>query len=523
MLTKELLRVSRRGGRYRPQFVDEEATSLAARVIGIFQGHVERERSHLEEALTEREREADDHKLVRGLAKLVEREARFRPRSPLPPNRARRAAFEAAEAVGVVTEQEREYALERAAEGLGSTPEAVATSLHADRHDREILVELDCHWTPSSLIDQYNLSLAQTALFDAVEVRIHTSAPRRLVSAIKRLGLLYEIERQDANTDGPRPEWLTEQSVIVVTGPDSLFRSTRRYGTRFARLLRSLVATDGWSLAARVDDRGTERELQLSGADPLSPPDAEPVADVEFDSEVEADFATRFEALDLDWTLLREPDVLAAGTRAMIPDFAFDYRFGDERIFFEIMGFWTPEYVRKKLEQFGSLEDVELLVAYDESLDAGETAEIGGGDVGSAIEATDHRAIPYRGRIRVKDVRDALRTYERELEAAQAADLPDELVPDEDVITLETLSERLGVSTDAVESVAVPEHDRIGRTLVRPAVLDALQEEIEPGMALSEIEALLKDVGIDDTSATVSALGYRVDWDGLSGGRIEPT
>jgi len=522
MLTKDLLRVSRRGGGYRPQFVDDDAEPLAARVVGIYQGHAGRERGELEDALADLEREADDHKLVRGFAKLVERRATFEPRSPLPPTRARRAAFEAAEDVGVVTEADREAALERAAGQLGSTPEAVAESIHADRTDREVLVDLDNQWDPAALVDQYNLSLAQTALFDATEVRIHTTDPRRLVSAVKRLGLLYEIERPEGDAFGPRPDWQAEQSTIVVTGPDALFRSTRRYGTRFARLLRTLVATEEWSLLAKIDDRGTERELQLSAADPLRPPDADPVADVSFDSDVEADFATRFEALDLDWTLVREPDVLAAGTRAMIPDFAFDYRFGDARIFFEIMGFWTPEYVRKKLEQFNSVEDVELVVAYDESLDAGETAKIGGGDVGAAIESADHRAIPYRDRIRVKDVRDALRAYEKELEASQAASLPDELVPDEDVITLETLSERHGVSTDAMESTALPEHDRLGRTLVRPHVLERVSEEIEAGMDLSAVETILKEVGFDDTSAALAALGYRVNWDGLAGGTIEP-
>jgi hypothetical protein len=187
------------------------------------------------------------------------------------------------------------------------------------------------------------------------------------------------------------------------------------------------------------------------------------------------------------------------------------------------MGFWTPEYVRKKLAQFNAVEGVELLVAYDESLDAGETAEIGGGNVGGTIESMAHRAIPYRDRLSVKDVRNALREYERELEATQAAALPDELTPEEDAITIESLAKRHGVSTDAIEAVTVPEHDRLGRTLVRPGLLDALDEEIEAGMALSEAETVLGDAGIDDASAVLSRLGYRVRWDGLSGGSIEST
>ncbi|MFB6129180.1 MAG: DUF790 family protein, partial [Halorhabdus sp.] len=118
MLSKDLLRVSRAGGGYQPQFVDDGHRDLAARVIGVFQGHVGRRREELTEALTDLEREADDFKLVRGFAKVLERDATFETRAPLPPERARRAAFEAAESVGVVTEDEREQALQRAADRL---------------------------------------------------------------------------------------------------------------------------------------------------------------------------------------------------------------------------------------------------------------------------------------------------------------------------------------------------------------------------------------------------------------------
>ena len=390
MLTKDLLRVSRAGGGYHPQFVDADAEPLAARVIGVYQGHVDEPRSALESGLSDLEADADDFKLVRGFAKLLEREATFETRSTVPPERARKRVFEAAETVGVVTEGERDEALSRAADGLGVDSAAVESSLYADLEDRQILAAVEAHWSPAELTAQYNLSLAQTALFDATEVRIHSSEPKALVSAVKRLRLLYEVRTDDG-------EW-----EVVVTGPDALFSKTRRYGTRFARLLRTVATAAEWELTATVDDRGTERELSLSTGD-VTVPGVEPVTEVSYDSGVEADFAARFSSLDLDWDLVREPAPLVVGESVMIPDFAFDYEFADYRVFFEIMGFWTPEYVEKKLRQLGAVENEELLVAVDESLGVGE-----------AIEARDHRAIPYSGTVRVKDVRDALARYERE-------------------------------------------------------------------------------------------------------------
>ncbi len=521
MLRKDLLRVSRRGGGYRPQFAAEDsgATDLARRVFGVYQGAVGEPKSTLSEALEAVERDADDFKLVRGFADLLERDAVFETRSPVRPERARRLAFEAAEDVGVVTETERRRALKRAAgrlnrrpgdgdaagtDGRGDAVTAgdVADSLYADLPDRQTLAAFEPRWDPESLLTQYDLSLAQTALFDAVELRARSSDPKRLVTAVKRLGLMYELV--DEPTDDPD----LGDRVAVVTGPDALFRRTRRYGTSFARLLRTLAETGRWEITARIDDRGTERTLSLSDADPVRVPGTEPVAEVGYDSGVEREFAARFEALDLDWRLVREPDLLSTGEGAMVPDFAFEYAHGDFRVYFEIMGFWTPEYVAEKLAKLDAVDE-QLLVAVDRSLGVGE-----------AVEAADHRVIEYDGQVRVKTVRDALRVHERRLVAQSAAGLPGELRPDDDAVSVAALAKRHDVPESALDDVAFPEHRQIGRTLVRPAVLEKLQAAIEPGDDLASVEDHAAEYGIEDAASLLSALGYRVEWSGLSGGTV---
>jgi len=505
VLRKEHLRVSRAGGGYHPQFTDEGDRALAASLLGTFQGHVGERRARLREALEEAEREADSFKQVRGLAALLERDATFETRAEVPPRRTRRVVFERAESIGVASERERADAFEAAADRLGVDTPVVEQSLYADREENQVLASFEPRWGPETLLAQYDLSLAQTALFDATEVRVRSADPAALVSAVKRLGLMYEVRQTD------------EGRELVVTGPDSLFRATRRYGSSFARLLRSVAKTDDWRLSATIDDRGRERTMTLTDAD-VSVPGVDPVAEPTYDSAVESEFAAAFESLETDWALVREPEPLATGTRVMIPDFAFDYvpagadvgavadRF---RVYFEIMGFWTPEYVEKKLSQLATVEDVELLVAVDESLAASE-----------AIEARDHRAIPYSGSVRVKDVVDALRAFEAELVADAADALPDEIVPEADAVGLADLAAEYGVSVDAVDDKSFPEHRLVGRTLVRPAVLDAASDGIDDGMALAEAEAVLAEQGLTDASAALSALGYRVEWEGLSGGTV---
>jgi len=515
VLTKDLLRVSRAGGGYHPQFTDREDRPLAARVIESYRENVGEPRSTIEATLADLEGEYD-FKLVRGLAKLLERDATFETRATVDPERARTAAFGAAEEIGVITETDRERALADAASALDCTPAVLEASLYADLDERAILVDLDSRWSPQELCAQYDLSLAQTALFDATALTVRSSDPRGLVSAVKRLRLMYEIERTP------------EGRVIEVTGPTRLFRRTRRYGTRFARLLRTIATTKEWHLDATIDDRGTERELTLD-QDDLSVPSAEPVVEVPYDSGVEADFAARFEALDLDWELRREPEPLEAGSRVMIPDFAFDWPHavpeaasGAEadpepvsdghigqgfRLFFEIMGFWTPEYVAKKLDQLDELEAVDMIVAVDESLGVGED-----------IDARDARALPYSGTVDIKAVRDALRGYETDLIAASADTLPAELVPEADAVGLDALAREHGVSERAFSETEFPEHERVGRTLVRPPVLDGLAEVLASGMDLADAEAHLEEFSLDDASTILSALGYRVEWEGLSGG-----
>ena len=501
MLRKDLLRVSRAGGGYRPRFATREHRPLAARVLGTFESHVGERRGDLDDALAALEADAaesgGDFKLVRGLAALVERECEFETRAPVPPRRVRRAAFEAAETVGVASEPEREAALDRAADALGIDTGDVEASLYADRDVNEVLVDADVRWDPDPLLEQYDLSLAQTALFDATEVRVRSNDPKRLVSAVKRLRLMYEVEQTP------------EGRELIVTGPDGLFSRTRRYGTAFARLLRTVAESAEWTLSAAIDDRGRERTMRLSDDD-VTVPGVEPVAEPDFDSGVEADFAGRFRGLGLDWTLVREPEPLETGTRVMIPDFAFDYDHTDFRLFFEVMGFWTPEYVDKKLSQLADVEDVALLVAVDESLGVGE-----------AIAARDHRVVTYSGTVRVKDVVDVLREYESEFVADAAADLPEAFDPADDVLALSDLADRYGVSEAAVEAGPFPGHELVGRTLIRPSVLEHVADELADGVALSEAEAILDDSGIDNTSATLSALGYRVEWESLGGGTVK--
>jgi RecB family endonuclease NucS len=69
------------------------------------------------------------------------------------------------------------------------------------------------------------------------------------------------------------------------------------------------------------------------------------------------------------------------------------------------------------------------------------------------------------------------------------------------------LGEQPGLSKQGVE------HELQAMLADRPAAL-------APGMSLSDAETVLEERGIGDASATLAALGYRVEWNGLAGGTL---
>ncbi|MDX1747502.1 MAG: hypothetical protein R3324_16330, partial [Halobacteriales archaeon] len=129
----------------------------------------------------------------------------------------------------------------------------------------------------------------------------------------------------------------------------------------------------------------------------------------------------------------------------------------------------------------------------------------------------------YTDSIRLKDVRAVLRGFEDDLVAAARKSIPDSLSPEADVLTLEDVAAEHEVSVDVIEALTFPDHDLVGRTLVRPSVIDSIAADLADGMTLADAESVLSAHGISETSAVLSALGYRVAWDGLTGGRLERT
>jgi predicted nuclease of restriction endonuclease-like RecB superfamily len=100
--------------------------------------------------------------------------------------------------------------------------------------------------------------------------------------------------------------------------------------------------------------------LDLSAADGLRSHLPPPAA---FDSLLEQSFAESWGSGRRDgWRLERETEVLHRGQKVFLPDFAL--RHADGRcVLLEIVGFWTPEYLRAKTETLRTFSEQRILVA----------------------------------------------------------------------------------------------------------------------------------------------------------------
>jgi hypothetical protein len=142
-----------------------------------------------------------------------------------------------------------------------------------------------------------------------------------------------------------------------------------RYGRQFAGFLPALFLCQHWQMQARVRPPQFGKTLTYSLTDKV-PLVSHFQRSPTFDSRFEADFAAEFEAKFGSergkWSLTREDEVILLGDTVMIPDFTLTHRESGQRIVIEIMGFWHPDYLRRKLRKVREAErDNLLLLIYE--------------------------------------------------------------------------------------------------------------------------------------------------------------
>jgi predicted nuclease of restriction endonuclease-like RecB superfamily len=361
MLPSELLFSNRRGPQVYPKFLPDREHPWATAVLAVISEHQHKTRGELLQALRTLEGDSPDYRLIRGFAHLALNAAEFSPAQQEPPaEELRRDVFAAAAEQGFGDHQ-TQATLQRLSQKYSLTPDVLRDALYADLPERHILLALP-DYSGEVLVDRYNLAQAQGLLYSALHMRInaHRNVPgeyRRLFKWLKFYGLMYAVEGN-----------LDDGYQIYADGPVSLFRQTRKYGIQMAKFLPALLHVSRWEMRATLTLQGRDVDYCLTSDAPLRSHYAKPP---EFDSLLEQSFVERWQKLDSGWQLEREVEIVDLKGTVFVPDFAL--RHADGRVVhIEIVGFWHPDYLRRKLDKVRRAHMQNLILAVSERLNVGE-------------------------------------------------------------------------------------------------------------------------------------------------------
>jgi hypothetical protein len=198
----------------------------------------------------------------------------------------------------------------------------------------------------------------------------------------------------------------------------------------------------------------------------------------------------------------------------MIPDFLFEK--ADMKVYMEVAGFWTPEYLRHKLEQLRGVEDVDMIVAADR---------------GHACQQLDRLGkrldiVYYKRKVPLRPILGHLKAREESLKTTQLEQLRGmELRIEGRIVSSAELAKRLGFMEEAVLEALrqrdVPGYRLFGDVLISELTLAEIERRLEDrigegSLSLRKTTELIEEHGGARPSRILEHLGYTIEWRGIS-------
>jgi predicted nuclease of restriction endonuclease-like RecB superfamily len=348
MLTADLAMSYRRGNRISPRYLQSDdprhlqtATDLAI----IVEQHRGRRRAELERALDEYIGVGTDYKILRGLIKLLTDRCEFETAGVKDPVEIRRALFTKAAAHHpvIADDQLRRRLIAEVAAELECSPEDVMTGLYADLSGNQRLAAFE-EMSAEDLLDRYNLAQAQALLYRCSEMRLRIEpqepgVTRRLFAEIKAFRLIHAIRGNPAAGYDAQ-----------LSGPVSIFHRSQRYGVQMAVFLPALLLYPGWRMRAEIGTKTGAAFFELDSKQTRLR--SHYVADgLQSQNPQIAKLLEDFGKLAGEWIAQPSQEVIDLGESAFVPDLVF-IREGDEPIYLELLGYWTPRSLNERLKEF---------------------------------------------------------------------------------------------------------------------------------------------------------------------------
>lgn len=357
MLTSTLVRVQVQGKQIRPSLVDAAAGRNLVRAEDLLEVFAEAEaegwtRAGVEAAAREVEGDERDHKLVRGLTKLLMDKSTFETRCPVAPAELRMQAFRRAAEVGPLARRSGPAGRPTAATVLRAVVEAAGGEddpdadptawIYADLKGEQVLASRAGPETPRALLERYNVALVQAVLLKAESMTLHLDAPdpkrvRQLFRFLKFFQLMYRAQLEGGTLR------------LHIDGPQSLLTASTRYGMQLATFLPAVLLQPGaWALEAEIrwGKRGLRKQLMLDDTAGLVSHYRDTGA---WTSRTERWFRERWERADTGgWTLSPGELIDLGEQRVLVPDLSLRK---DGRVaHLDIVGYWRAGWLKQHLD-----------------------------------------------------------------------------------------------------------------------------------------------------------------------------
>jgi predicted nuclease of restriction endonuclease-like RecB superfamily len=343
---------------------------MAEELIEIFVEHESKTRRELTDALNRYAEDSTDYRIQRGLAKLLSDDrCEFTERSVAPPAEVRQRLFTLArenhpvvlhpDLIHPVTKDEL---LAEMAREYKTESEQIAWALYADLNENHILTRFEAP-TTEWLLQRYNVALAQALLYRCIQLKL--SVFRNIPSRYKQLFKFIKFYQLMHTIQGD----LDSGYEVLLDGPVSMFRMSQKYGLQLAVFLPALLLCTRWKMEAEIITAdGSRRFFPLDESIGLVSHYRDSTM---YDSLLERTFAERFLEIDSGWQIEREVAIINLKDTVFIPDFAFRHQDGRTALL-EIVGFWRPDYLEKKIMKLKRSGRLDMVVAVSADLNVSE-------------------------------------------------------------------------------------------------------------------------------------------------------
>ena len=364
MLTSDLAINFRRGDKIYPRLIKTDDAGYlrdAANLIEIFEDFQGKTRGEIEAELEEYVGTGTDYRILRGFIKLLNDRAEFETHAPAEPVEIRQKVFLEARKFQPVlpNSEQKSEVLEIAAKEFDSDAETIFANLYADLSAQQKMTEFETI-APKDLLERYNLAQAQALLYKCVEMKIRvapsdTANYRAIFGWIKHFGLIHSVIGNAING-----------YEIRLTGAASLFHRSQKYGIQMSVFLPALLLCKDWKMSAEVANKqggNVFYELTSEQTDLTSCYTDEP----EYENPDIQKLRKNWEKSSARWQLKENRKVIDLGKTAFIPDLVLVSPENQE-IYLDILGFWTPKSLQKRLEEFESAKFKKFIIAASQEL-----------------------------------------------------------------------------------------------------------------------------------------------------------